>query len=117
MAYFKNKNQNSSRQRRWTLLQRLDNMVMRSDVDPHVFLSEVFQLRGELSNLSEVASNERLTSIILDALPEEKYSPIKVQAMTGPGLGLGEIMNMVEIIFINYSESSSVLERSQEPYR
>ena len=47
----KNKDQNTSRRRRRILLQRLDNSVMRSDMDPHVFLSRVFQLRDELSDL------------------------------------------------------------------
>ena len=44
---------------------------MRSEVDPDVFLSEVLQLRDEFSDLGKVVSNKRLTTIILDALPEE----------------------------------------------
>ena len=50
----KNKNQNTSRQRRRTLLRRLDNNAMRSDIDSDVFVSEVFQLRDEFSDLGEV---------------------------------------------------------------
>ena len=44
---------------------------MRCDVDPDVFFSEVFQLRDELDDPGETVTNERLTTIILDALPEE----------------------------------------------
>ena len=50
----KNKYHNTSRKRRRALLRRLDNSVMRSDVDPDVFLSEVFQLRDELDGLGWV---------------------------------------------------------------
>ncbi|CAM9100972.1 unnamed protein product [Ascophyllum nodosum] len=37
------KYQNNSRQRRRTLLRRLDNSVMKSDTDPDVFLSDINQ--------------------------------------------------------------------------
>ena len=50
---------------------------MRSDVDPDVFLSKVFQLRDELDDLGETVTGERLTTIILDALPEDMYSTVK----------------------------------------
>ena len=43
----KNKYQNTSRQRRRTVLRRLDNGIMRSDIYFNVLLSEVFQLRDE----------------------------------------------------------------------
>ena len=66
--------QNTSRQRRRTLLPRLDNSVVRSDIDPDVFLSE---LLDELVDLREVVSNQRLTTIILEALPEEKHKQLK----------------------------------------
>ena len=72
----KNKYQNTSRQRGRTLLRRLDNSVMRYDIDPDVFISELFQLREELSDLDEVVSNERLTTFILDALPEVRHYTI-----------------------------------------
>ena len=67
---------------------------MRSDIDPDVFLSEVFQLRDELSDLGKVVSNERLATIILDALPEEMYTTIKLQSIRDPDLGLEEIISM-----------------------
>ena len=63
------KYQNNSRQRRRTLLRLLDNSVMKPDTDPDVFLSEINQIRDELSVLDETVSTERLTTIILDALP------------------------------------------------
>ena len=50
--------------------------MMRSDIDSDVFL--LFQLREELSGLSEVVSDEGLTTVILDVLPEEMYSAIEV---------------------------------------
>ena len=42
-----------------------------------MFLSEVLQLYDELSDLGEIVSTERLTTIILDSLPEKRYSTIK----------------------------------------
>ena len=75
---------------------------MRSHIDSDVFLSEVFQLREELGDLSEVISNERLTTIILDALPEERYSTVEVQLIRDPDVGLEEIISMMTI-FINHS--------------
>ena len=72
----KNKYLNTSCQSRQTLLRRFDNNVMRSDIDPDVFLSDVFQLRDELNDLSKIVFDGRLTTIILDALPEEMYSTV-----------------------------------------
>ena len=54
---------------------------MRFNIDHDVFLSEGFQLRDELSDSGEVVSNEYLTTIILDALPEGRYSKLKVQSI------------------------------------
>ena len=59
---------------------------MRSNIDHDVFLSGGFQLRDELSDLGEVVSNERFTTIILDALPEERYSKLKAQSIKDPRL-------------------------------
>ena len=80
----KNKYQNTSRKCKRTLLilRRLDNSVMRSDVDLDVFLSDVLQLRDELNDLGNVVSNERLATIILDELPKDVYSTIKLQLTT-----------------------------------
>ena len=46
-----------------------------------VFMSEIYQLHDELSDLDEVVSLESLITIILDALPAEKYPTIKIQAI------------------------------------
>ena len=51
---------------------------MKLNIDHDVFLSEGFQLRNELSDLGEVVSNEHLTTIILDAFPERRYSKLKL---------------------------------------
>ena len=58
--------------------------MIRAVTDPHVFLSEMYQLSDELSDLEEVVSTMRLTTIFLDALPAEKYSTIKIQAIRDP---------------------------------
>ena len=50
---------------------------MRSGIDSDVFLSEVVQLRDELNHLGETVTDERLTTIILDALPEEITPQLK----------------------------------------
>ena len=91
--------------------------MIRSDIDPDVFSFEVFQLLDDINDLGEVVSNERLTTIILDALPEERYSTFKVQSIRDPDLGLEEVISMIKILFINYSERSSIPKRSQELYR
>ena len=113
----KNKYQNTSRHGRITLLRRLDNSVMRSDIDPDVFLSEVFLLRDELGDPGETLTDERLTTIILDALPDEIYSTIEIQSVRDPHLGLEEVIGMMKTICINHSERSSVPKRSKESYR
>ena len=41
---------------------------MKTYTDPDVFMLEINQIRDKLSDLDEVVSIERLTSIILDAL-------------------------------------------------
>ena len=75
------KYRNSSRQCRRTLLRRLDNSVMNPDTDPDVFLSEINQIRDELSVLDKTVSMERLTTTILDALLAEMYSTVKLEAI------------------------------------
>ena len=80
-------------------------MVMTDDTDPDVFLSEVHQLHDEPSDLGEVVSTARLTSIILDALPVEKYLSIKVQAIGDSDKSIGEVESMIKTIFSSHSES------------
>ena len=82
-----------------------------------MFLSDVFYLRDKLIDLGEVVSNKSLTTIIIDALPEERYSITKLQSIRDSDLELEEIVSMMEMIFINCSERSLVLKRSQETYR
>ena len=50
---------------------------MKPDIDPDLFLSKVFQLRDELVDFGDAVFDERLTTIILDALPGEMYSTVK----------------------------------------
>ena len=76
---------------------------MRSDIDPNVFHSEVFQLRDDLSNSRKAFSDERLTTIILDALPKEMYFKVKMQSLRDPKLGLEEITKMTKTMFINHA--------------
>ena len=56
---------------------------MRSNIDPDMLLS-VFQRRDNLSGFGEIVSNERLTAMIFDALPDELYPTIKVQSIRDP---------------------------------
>ena len=62
----------------------LDNNVIQPDTDPDVFLSEINQMRDELSVLDETFSTERLTTIILDALPAEIYLTVKLETIQDP---------------------------------
>ena len=100
----KNMHQNASPQRRWTLLRRLDNSVMSSDIDPDVFLSQVYQLHDEFGDLGEIVTNEPLTTAILDALPEDMYSTDEMQSIRDLDLDIEEITSMTNTIFINHSE-------------
>ena len=63
--------------------------------DPDVFLSEINQIRDELGVLDETISTERLTTMILDALPAEMYSTVKLEAILDPDLSLEHIQRMM----------------------
>ena len=81
---------------------------MNADTDPDVCLSEIIRIRDELSDLDEVISTERSTTISLDALPAEMYSTIKLEAIRDPDLTLEQIQRMMmRTIFINHSERLS----------
>ena len=108
------KYQNNSPQRRRTLLRRLDNSVMKSDTDPDVYLSDINQICNELGALDETISTERLTTIILDALPSEMYSTVKLEAIRDPDLSLDQIQRMMRTIFINHSERLSMTKKNPE---
>ena len=118
-----NKYQDNSRQRRRTLLRRLDSSVVAPDTNVDVFLSEINQIRDELGVLDETLSTERLTTIILDAFPAEMYPTVKLEAVRDPNLSLEQIQRMMRTIFINHSQRLSVKKnnpdskRYQEPYR
>ena len=130
------KYQNISRQRRQTLLGRLDNSVMKADTDSAFFLSEINQIRHELSVLGKAVLTERLTIIILDTLPSV-FGGIRSSVRYTEPLGfvqdtrdvmvlfdewfewlgvltLERIQRMMRAIFINHSERLSVTKNNQE---
>ena len=90
---------------------------MRSNIDSDVCLSKVVQHRDELNDLGDALTDERLKTIILDALPEEMHSAVKMQSIRDRDLGLGAIIRMMKTVVINHSEESSVPKRRQELYR
>ena len=98
-------------------MRRLDKSIMKSDIDPGVFLSEVFQLRYELNDFEEAITTEHLTTIPLGALPEEMYFTVKMQSIRDFELGLGGIIDMMKTVFRNQSERWSARKMSQESYR
>ena len=59
---------------------------MKPDTDPDVFLSEINQIHDELSVLDKEVLTERLTTIILDVLPAEMYSTVKLEAIRNPDM-------------------------------
>ena len=61
---------------------------MKVDTDPDVFMSEMNQIRDELSVLDETVSTERLTTTILDALPAEVNSIVQLKVIQDPDLSL-----------------------------
>ena len=87
---------------------------MKPDTDPDVFMSEINQIRDELSVLDDVFSTERLTTTVLDAWPAEMYSTVKLKAIQDPDLSLEQVQRMMITIFINYSERVSVTKKNQE---
>ena len=91
--------------------------VMKPDTDPDVFLSEINKKRDELGVLDETVSTERLTTIILDALPAEMYSTVQLKAIRYPDLSLEQIQRMIRTIFINHSVKLSVTKKNQESKR
>ena len=111
------KYKNNSGQRRRTLLRHLDNSMIKPDTDPNVFLSEINQIRDELSVLDETVSTGRLTTILVVALPAEMYSTVKLEAKRDHDLSLAHIQRMMRTIFINYSERLSVTKKNQESKR
>ena len=72
-------------------MRRLDNSVMKPDSDSDILMSEINQIRDELGVFDETVSTERLTTIILDALPAEMYSTVKLEAVRDPDLSLEHI--------------------------
>ena len=86
---------------------------MKAETDLDVFLSELYQLYHELSDLGKVVSIGRLTTIIiLDALPAKKKSTIKIQMIKDPDLCLGEIGSMMAV-FINHTDRPSVSNKNE----
>ena len=55
-------------------------------------------------------STERLTTIIVDALPVEKYSIIKIQTIRYPDLGLEDTQNLIKTVII-HSERLSITKK------
>ena len=81
-----------------------------------MFFSLEYQLRDELIDVGKVVFTGHLTTIILDALPAEKYSTTEIQTIRDSDFSLREIERRMKAIFINYSERLSVTKRSQNPY-
>ena len=52
--------------------------------------------------------------IILDALPADMYSTVKLEKIRDPCLNLEQIQRMLRTIFVNYSERVSVTKNNQK---
>ena len=61
-----------------------------------------------------MVSTETLTTVILDALPSEKYSVIKQQAIRDPDLSVERMFCLMRTIHVNDVETSS---RESSPER
>ena len=88
--------------------------MMKPDTHADVFLSKINQIRDELSVLDETISTERLTIIILDALPAEIYSTVKLEAIQNPDLSLQYIQWMMRVKCINHLARMSVTKKNEE---
>ena len=76
--------------------------MVKAYTDTDVFLSEINQIRDELSVSDEAVSTGRVATIFLDALPAGMYSTVKIEAIRDPDLNLGYIQRMMRTIFINH---------------
>ena len=91
--------------------------MIKPDTDPDIFLSKISQIRDELGVLDKTVSTERLTTVILDVLPTEMHSTVKLEAIRDPDLSLEQIQRMMRTIFINHSERLSVTKKNPESNR
>ena len=62
--------------------------------------------------MGEAVTDKRLTTTILDALPEEMYFKVKMQSIRDPNSGLEEIICTMKTIFMSHSERLLVLKRN-----
>ena len=85
---------------------------MKPDTDPDAFLSEINKKRDELGVLDGKVSTERLTTIILHALPAEMYSTVKLEAIRDPDLSLEHVQRTMRTILINHSERVSATKKN-----
>jgi len=53
-----------------------------------------------------------MTTVILDALPSERYSVIKQQTIRDPDLSLVDVEHMMRTIYVNHVEKSSASRES-----
>ena len=90
---------------------------MKPDTNLDVFLSDINQICNELGALDKTISTERLTIIILDALPADMYSTVKLEAIRDPDLSLEQVQQMIRTIFINHSERLSLTKNIPESNR
>ena len=65
------KYKNNSKQRRRTLMRKLDNSTMEDGQDPDVFFVQVEQLADDLENMGEPISNHRAMDSILSGMTNE----------------------------------------------
>ena len=90
---------------------------MQPDTDADVFLSEINQIRDELSILDETVSTKSLTTLILDVMSAEMYSTVKLKTIQDPDLSLEQIRRMMRTIFVINSKRVSVTKKNPEPKR
>ena len=90
---------------------------MQPDTDADVFLSEINQIRDELSTLDETVSTKRLTTLILDVMSAEMYSTVKLKTIQDLDLCLEQIQRMMRTIFVINSKMVSVTKKNPEPKR
>ena len=62
--------------------------------------------------MDETVSTERLPAVILDALPAEMYSTLKLEAIRELDLSLEQIQRMLRTILFNRPERVSVTKKN-----
>ena len=94
------KYKNNSKQRRRTLMRKLDNSTMEDGQDPDVFFVQVEQLADDLENMGDPISKHRVVDIILSGMTNE-CELIRFQAIKDSVFSLDDFKFTMRNMYVN----------------